>query len=407
MTKIHKKIGALFCVLAVILWYAAGMLMHVSAGETGGSLTLWCIKDEDIVSDMHWQIYRVGHRVKDDYVFEGDFADCRATLGDQTKPILEWDADTVAAAGETLRIKTIVDQISCDSEGYTNSRGTLTFSGLEDGLYLVWGDILKIGYTTYIPSAVFFEMNGEQAAVLNTYPKIVLYTLNENEVVYSVQKVWLNDEHQKWDRSTSITVERYRDNKYYDEIELNESNHWLYEWEDSDDHIWFVNEKIIPTNYTVAYRNTHTQYLIINTLDIPARDSSITEIVTETDDYFIATETDIETDTDSYHTESQTTSARSTDQTETDIVITDEKSQTDTETSAVTTESESVTRITSGTTRTTRTSSDRTDVTSSTGMTEEKAPQTGQLWWPVPLLASGGILLLGTGLFLLKKDDHS
>ena len=250
-------------------------------------------------------------------------------------------------------------------------------------------------------------MNGEQAAVLNTYPKIVLYTLNENEVVYSVQKVWLNDEHQKWDRSTSITVERYRDNKYYDEIELNESNHWLYEWEDSDDHIWFVNEKIIPKNYTVAYRNTHTQYLIINTLDIPARDSSITEIVTETDDYFIATETDIETDTDSYHTESQTTSARSTDQTETDIVITDEKSQTDTETSAVTTESESVTRITSGTTRTTRTSSDRTDVTSSTGMTEEKAPQTGQLWWPVPLLASGGILLLGTGLFLLKKDDHS
>ena len=174
--------------------------------------------------NMHWQLYRVGHREANDYVFEGDFENYRTTLGDQTKPMLEWDAETVAEVAEALRSKTIVNKIDKRDEGYTNSAGAVTFSGLEDGLYLVWGDILNVGDTTYIPSAIFFEMRGEDAAVLNAYPKIVLRTLAAGMSIYSCRKVWQNDEDQPWNRSVSITVERYRDNKYYDEFELNDAN---------------------------------------------------------------------------------------------------------------------------------------------------------------------------------------
>ena len=35
-----------------------------------------------------------------------------------------------------------------------------------------------------------------------------------------------------------------------------------------------------------------------------------------------------------------------------------------------------------------------------------RLPQTGQLWWPVPLLTAGGVILLGFGLHLTKKDDN-
>lgn len=52
----------------------------------------------------------MGHRVADDYVFEGEFAGYRATLGDRTKPMLEWDAETVADAGDTLKKRSIVDK---------------------------------------------------------------------------------------------------------------------------------------------------------------------------------------------------------------------------------------------------------------------------------------------------------
>ena len=427
-----KRIRAVLCTLAIVLWFAAGLLVHVNiafAEEQTGSLTLWCVKDDDIVSGMHWQIYRVGHRAEDDYVFEGDFAGYRATLGDKDKPMLEWDADTVAAAGEALKYKTIADEIPFDAEGKTNGKGALTFDGLENGLYLVWGDVMKVGKTTYIPSAIFFEMNGEDAAVLNAYPKIILHTLGEEELNYSVRKVWQNDENQPWNRAVSITVERYRDNRFYDTITLGQSNDWTFAWEDSDEHVWFVYEREIPPNYTVSYTNNHTQYLIVNTFEPPTDDSSTTDtwIHTTTNDIQTdvqtttsgkiattaqTTVTDGKITTDTAHT-TATSKEQTTDTVHTTYTTTGEKHTTEsvetTESQLASTASDTTavtgsTERTRATTRQTYSTTSRTTVT--TSVTEEKAPQTGQLWWPVPILAAGGVILLGFGMHLTKKDDN-
>ena len=403
MEKIMRKtkrnrISAIFLTLAMVLWCMAGVMgvLIAKAGDTG-SLTLWCVKDDDIVSNMHWQIYRVGHRVTDDYIFEGDFAGYRATLGDKTKPMLEWDTDTVATAGETLKVFSIVDKIDPRADGYTNSSGAVTFDGLENGLYLVWGDILKVGDTTYIPSAIFFEMRGDDASVLNAYPKIVLRTLSAESYNYSVRKVWENDEDQPWNRAVSITVERYRDNKYYDEIELSENNEWTFKWEDSDDHNWFVNEKVIPENYTVSYKDNHTQYLIINTYDSSSSSSK----------------TDIQTTvtTDGNWTDTQTTTVNTTadNNTHTSTGISTALNSTATHTSTKSSNSTNSNNTTANN-NTTPKSSTRTTNTQTTSIqttvTEEKVPQTGQLWWPVPGLAVGGMLFFGMGLRITKKDDE-
>ncbi len=403
MEKIMRKtkrnrISAIFLTLAMVLWCMAGVMgvLIAKAADTG-SLTLWCVKDDDIVSNMHWQIYRVGHRVTDDYIFEGDFAGYRATLGDKTKPMLEWDTDTVATAGETLKVFSIVDKIDPRADGYTNSSGAVTFDGLENGLYLVWGDILKVGDTTYIPSAIFFEMRGDDASVLNAYPKIVLRTLSTESYNYSVRKVWENDEDQPWNRAVSITVERYRDNKYYDEIELSENNEWTFEWEDSDDHNWFVNEKVIPENYTVSYKDNHTQYLIINTYDSSSSSSK----------------TDIQTTvtTDGNWTDTQTTTVNTTadNNTHTSTGISTALNSTATHTSTNSSNSTNSNNTTANN-NTTPKSSTRTTNTQTTSIqttvTEEKVPQTGQLWWPVPGLAVGGMLFFGMGLRITKKDDE-
>ena len=56
---------------------------------------------------------------------------------------------------------------------------------------------------------------------------------------------------------------------------------------------------------------------------------------------------------------------------------------------------------------TTATESNYSEKTSSTTKAAEtKLPQTGQLWWPVPLLGAGGLLSIGIGLRLGKKDDE-
>lgn len=327
--KTRKMTAALFFAIAGILWCIAGTFVFAAAEETTGSLTLWCAKDEDIVSGMHWQLYRVGHREANDYVFEGAFEGYRATLGDRTKPMTQWDSETAEAAGLTLKIKTIVDRIPCRAEGTTDDAGAVTFSGLENGLYLVWGNILTVGETTYIPGAVFFEMRGEDASVLNAYPKIVLRIMDTSDVRYSVRKVWADDAEQQQNRSVSVTVARYRDNVYFDEIELNEANDWTFSWQSTNDHIWFVHEKVIPEHYSVSYRENDTQFLIVNTL---------TDKTTET-----------------------------------------------------------TTTVTSATTGT---------ATTSAAVTTDKVPQTGQLWWPVPVLAGGGLVFIGMGAAMRKKDDE-
>lgn len=408
-----KRIRAVLCTLAIVLWFAAGLLVHVNAAfaeEQTGSLTLWCVKDEDIVANMHWQIYRVGHRVKDDYIFEGDFAAYRPTLGDRTKPMLEWDSKTVADAGDALKFKTIADRIPSLAEGSTDKNGNLTFPGLENGLYLVWGDVLRVGTTTYIPSAIFFEMRGEDAAVLNAYPKIVLETLGEEHVNYSVRKVWLNDEAQPWNRAASIVVERYRDNAYYDTITLSAVNDWTYQWEDEDGHEWFTFEREIPKHYSVSYEDNHKQYLIINTLDGFYDDDSSTDKQTSNTGGGV-TDTGTTTNPDDIATDrNTTTSSSSTTGTSTTVTNAQHSSATATTTlSDGTTQADNTTANAVQTTKQTAKQSNSTTAArtvTTTTVTEEKAPQTGQLWWPVPILAVGGVVLLGFGMHLTKKDDN-
>jgi hypothetical protein len=36
--------------------------------------------------------------------------------------------------------------------------------------------------------------------------------------------------------------------------------------------------------------------------------------------------------------------------------------------------------------------------------TQEKLPQTGQLWWPLPFLAAGGLLCIGIGMIKQKRE---
>lgn len=392
----RKVFCTILCSLAVILWCMADTVTVLSANTAGsgnGSLTLWCVKDDDIVADMHWQIYRVGHREEEDYIFEGDFAGYRATLGDKTKPMLEWDTDTVASAGEALKLKTIVDQIPNRGEGYTNAQGALTFTGLEDGLYLVWGDVLKKEKTTYIPAAIFFEMRGEDAAVLSAYPKIVLYTLDEQNINHSVRKVWLNDEEQPWNRSVSITVSRFRDNQFYDDIELSADNDWTYSWEDTADHVWFVYEKVIPAHYSVAYHENHKQYLIVNTYDSDEDDSSTTDVQTTTS-------------TDDQATEVNTTTTKSTadSSSETTTALTTAGIETTSGSTTFQTTGSNVSDTTPGSS--TRSTTHTQTTTAVTTSKEDEAPRTGQLWWPVPCLTIGGLLCFGIGMKLTKKDEH-
>ena len=125
-------------------------------------------------------------------------------------------------------------------------------------------------------------------------------------------------------------------------------------------------EKVIPDGYTVSYKEDHTQFLIINTYEGTTDTSSTTDTQTTT----TATSTTVDTQTTASSDKTTTSSQPST------------------------------------TTATTTVKTTTTPPPSTTTVTTEKAPQTGQLWWPVPALAASGLLCFGIGLMIRKKNDE-
>lgn len=364
-----KTIGSRLCAAVFALFFVIlCTAVPVSAEETKGMLSLWCVKDDVILKGMHWKIFRVGHREQNDYVFEGDFAGCRLTLGKRSRPMLEWSAETISSAAETLRLYAITDKIPCRSEGDTDENGYLCFPELENGLYLVIGESMDIDVKTYIPSAIFFEVDSKTENKLDAFPKIVYVTLSNKSTRYSVKKVWVNDANQPLDESTYITCELYRDGEYQEAVRLDQSNNWTYRWTDESGHEWLVREKEIPENYTVIYNRRDTQYWIINTYE--------EDIVTTT--------TETETGTQMTHTETTVTEATGTEGTGTLIT------------------NETLTDIQMINTQTT---AKRAVTTTTVSVPErDKLPQTDQLWWPVPLLSGGGIALIAAGVWFHRKE---
>lgn len=267
--RLLKSIGALFCTVGMALSVAAGVgAVYAAGGE--GSLTLICEKDGVTLENLQWELYHVGVREGDTFVTAGAFAEYPIVIDD-------FSQDAINLSAATLENIALLDEsIEPIATGATNANGVLVFDGLADGLYLVSGAVLRVGDAVYIPSCMLFEISGDdQSMDLNAYPKIVYHTQSNQEVLYTVKKVWLNEDGEPCDPTTEITVEIYRDLELYDTVVLSEDNNWTYEWDDFDYYDFRVKEVVIPDGFTVAYESNETQYLIKNTYR-PTEETTIT-----------------------------------------------------------------------------------------------------------------------------------
>ncbi len=350
-TAIAVLLAITTCLIAVIL---APAKYSAAAGE--GSLTLICRTEGVTLTGLHWDIYRVGSRNGESFVLEGEFADYPVVLDD-------FSAEGMTTAAETLENFAVLDGLTPLQSGETNENGTLTFDSLEEGLYLVSGTILTIGDTTYVPSTLLFEIDNEgEAFDLDAYPKIIYRTSSEEISTYSVKKIWQFTMNQESQLPDEITIEVYCDRVLFDTVTLSDANDWTYSWMGDTDCEWRVKEVNIPENCTVKYDFSETQYAIVNTVDNNVPETPTTTTTTTT------TTTDISID------ETTTTTTNTTTVTETS--------------SATTSGSDKVTTSTT---------------------TKPGLPQTGQLWWPVPMLGVLGIVLIAFGIRMNseKKRDNS
>lgn len=376
-TKAIKRLSAGFVILGMLFWLTAGLMLHASAEELC-SLSLDCHTEDRVFPGMHWKIYHIADRDKDTFLLKNGFEKYSIAIDDTSAATLADTAETFAVYADLDHTIRPVDEKDADANG------KLTFDNLTTGVYLVCGDTYKLEGSTYTlsPFIIEFGSGGNQVYDLAATPKYVVRDESVGGFDYSVKKVWANDETQPQNRSAYITAEIYRDGERYETVTLDASNDWTYNWHSETAHQWKVIETYVPAGYIVVYRSNETQFVIVNTF---TDDSSTTDIVTTqvTDDH----DTDIMTTTsDTAVTDTQTTS------------VTDDSDSGTTVTSTQTTTGKQRQTTTKTTTRTT------TITTKSGTGTGEKLPQTGQLWWPVPALAAGGVILMAIGLRLRPKE---
>ena len=369
-TRFCCRLGSVLCAAAVVLWLIAGLWI-TSAASADGMLTLVCkTTDNAPLNGMYWHIYRVGEKnAANQLVMEGAFEEYPIYLED-------WTADSMSEAASTLENYVVLDHILPMQSGTIGADGTVSFEGLEAGLYLLSGERLMQNDMLYIPSPMLVEMAdsdeaGKEVADLTVYAKYqALRRPTVSDQVYRVRKIWRFDDSFAQLRPVELKVGLYCNGTLEETVVLNQENDWTYEWAGDATSEWRVKEIEVPGDYTVIYRNNETQYVIVNnrwTVDSSGVVSRPTETMTTTTTTTTTTGTETTTTTEGTTTASATTT-------------------------------QTTTKTTTGKTTTTTSTRKTTTTTSSV-----KLPQTGQLWWPVPVCGASGLVLFVIGWRLNQK----
>ncbi len=232
-------------VIALFLVLCLTPVQALAAGS--GALTLNYSQN-----GVAFQIY---HAADTDGNLTGAFSDY---------PVLIPDSGSAGAwqdAAATLAAYLSGDSISPDAVG-TITNGSVRFSGLEDGIYLVTGDVSHAGDYTYTPVPFLVRITGSVTANVKydrsgggDSPEYVSYT---------VKKVWSGDTAAT--RPASVTVRLLHNGKEIGTVTLQESNGWSHTWNRLEDGgTYQVVEADVPEGYTVSVSQNGTTFTVTNT----------------------------------------------------------------------------------------------------------------------------------------------
>ena len=417
MMKIRKKLlSLLLCMICVF------MLLPVQVFAAGAidtdrdvSLTIQYAHNKTPVSGVQFDLYRVAD--VDEYAeftLTGDFKKYPVQVNGLT-------AETWKTLAETLSAYADRDKLTPLDSGKTDAKGMLTFpnqkSSLKPGLYLVAGrQLVQNGYTYTTEPFLVSLPNLDTKSDIWTYDVTVTpkHTRTENPptpddrtIERKVLKVWKDDVEQS--RPKEVIVQLLKDGAVYDTVTLNAANNWRYTWEklpeynkDGSKVVWSIVEKELE-DYTVLITRDGITFTVTNTYspNEPGDDTVTRTVLKVWDDKGYESKrpksvqvTLLQNGT-AYDT--QTLSETNGWQYTWDKLPKYDKNGREI---SWTIREVSVSGYVSSVRQ-----NGYTFVLTNT-LNKQKLPQTGVLWWPVPVLACGGLTFLIVGTLSRKKKDH-
>ena len=281
----------------------------------------------------------------------------------------------------------------------TQTDGTLSFDGLQPGLYLLIAEGAVVKEETadykysYIPTVVTLPQFAQGSWVYGAdadfdagaaiHPKCSYEEIPHEEYEYAIYKRWVGDDaslqaavqpvtldaagaadavQTVLQRPVSIAVDIYRDGRLYERVELNEQNNWRYDWKSLSAHRWYAVERTTNTGYSVSMNVTGREITFTNTYTPPS----------EPPGYVPPPRRETPPPTP----EREVLGARRPEPTPTPTV------QEQPEVLGVRRQREGEAVLGS-----------------------RRLPQSGQLWWPVPVLAIAGVVLFAAGAAKRRREE--
>lgn len=181
----------------------------------------------------------------------------------------------------TLEGYVLQDSVAPDAAGSTGTDGKLSVT-VDPGLYLVIGYRVSMddGYTYYATPFMLFLPSENVAddtwnydvTVTPKFEKEYIPPEEDETVSRKVLKVWEDDGYES-SRPESIRVMLLCDGRSYDTRTLNAGNNWRYEWDDLPaGHDWSVTEFGL-SDYRVSVQRMGTTFVVTNRYVTPQRDN--------------------------------------------------------------------------------------------------------------------------------------
>lgn len=373
--KIYKRITAVMLGILLIL-----MLLPSIAAEVNEAVSL-TVSCQDKGAPL------VGARFS---VYLAASADEYGRLT-PTKDFAGYNVDfTSKELATTLEGYVLRDSITPTDSASTDSSGNASFPTggriLQPGLYLVIADRhVQNGYSyEFTPFTLILGHYAEQEfnAVVNAKFSSEILPILPLTTTRKVLKIWDDDSHED-ERPDEITVQLLRDGEVYDAVVLNKDNNWRHTWTGLRyDSKWTVAEDELD-GYTVSVSREGVTFVITNTYTELPPDEPEPPETTPPD------ETEPPETTPPDETEPpETTSPDETEPPET-------TSPDETEPPETTSPDETEPPVTA---LPDKTNPPETSTPDTPDTAPSQLPQTGQLWWPIPVLVAVGLTFIIIGV---------
>ncbi len=308
-------------------------------------------------------IYRIADVSKEgDFSLVAPFDSTGLSITDMTSISTHEQWKTIT---DTLSIYVKNNNVQPYAEATSGTDGFANLGEVETGLYYGYSDPVEIEGTRYVyydvitpvPGPVMLDETGTSdwdGTWTNAnydviaIPKRESTRVEEDPEEFVVYKQWV-DKGKSKDRPKSIKIKIYCDGELFDTVELSSKNNWQYKWKYEKGHNFSVEEIVDSFKYKVDISETETGFIIINTkLDEPPTETPPTD-----------------TPTDTPHTETPPSDSSTPTVNDSPGVL-------------------GAIRKLAG------------ELPAVLGA--RRLPQTGQLWWPIPVLAIAGVLLILHGI---------